>query len=333
MSRTVNFLLLGSAWLGLAVRGAALLHQPANSQTAVAKQKAAAAAVVQKVQEAYAKLKTFQARFTLDTATQFQQQTAHVVMNGQLAFNHPNQFAVHMQLSGPNGFLLEDMTTICDGKQMWIVMGKKYLQKPIGEVNSGLLTMGLPNSLTAQPHQINSPLQFIASDIAAGQVPKDIRLIAYKPLNGKPAYVLQYTELLPVPPSSPAGTKMIVQIWVDAATHLIRRIVTHGSLQGTTMQMAEDIRPTVVNTPLPPSLFTYQPPKDAQKVGTMAELFNLPAQGSTPQAATNDSSQKRAAKLIGKPAPDFTLKTIDGKTVSLHDLRGKIILLDFSTSW
>jgi len=333
MSRIVNFLLLGSAWLGLAVRGAALPNQPKTAHTAVAKQKAEAADVVQKVQEAYAQLKTFQARVTHDTATKFQQQTVHVVMNGQFAFNRPNQFAVHMQLFGPNRFLLEDMKTICDGKQVWIVMGKKYLQKPIGEVNSGLLTMGLPNSLTAQPDQINSPLQFIASNIAAGQVPKDIRLVAYKPLNGKPAYVLQYTELLPVPPSRPAGTKMIVQIWVDAATHLIRRIVTHTSLQGTTMQMAEDIRPTAINTPLPPSLFTYQPPKDVQKVETIAELFNLPAQGSTPQVATNDSAQKRAAKLIGKPAPDFTLKTIDGKTVSLHDLRGKIILLDFSTSW
>ena len=38
----------------------------------------------------------------------------------------------------------------------------------------------------------------------------------------------------------------------------------------------------------------------------------------------------RTAELaIGKPAPDFTLKDINGETVSLVDFRGKVVLLDF----
>ena len=35
----------------------------------------------------------------------------------------------------------------------------------------------------------------------------------------------------------------------------------------------------------------------------------------------------------GAPAPDFTLATADGKTLSLKDLRGKIVLIDFWASW
>ncbi|MBX7244736.1 MAG: TlpA family protein disulfide reductase [Candidatus Sumerlaeaceae bacterium] len=35
----------------------------------------------------------------------------------------------------------------------------------------------------------------------------------------------------------------------------------------------------------------------------------------------------------GKPAPSFTAKTIDGETVSLADLKGKIVLLDFWATW
>jgi peroxiredoxin len=36
---------------------------------------------------------------------------------------------------------------------------------------------------------------------------------------------------------------------------------------------------------------------------------------------------------IGSPAPDFTLKTIDGKVVSLADLRGKPVLINLWATW
>jgi hypothetical protein len=36
-----------------------------------------------------------------------------------------------------------------------------------------------------------------------------------------------------------------------------------------------------------------------------------------------------AQALLGKPAPDFTLKDLDGKEVSLRDFRGKVVLLSF----
>ena len=40
-----------------------------------------------------------------------------------------------------------------------------------------------------------------------------------------------------------------------------------------------------------------------------------------------------AHKMIDKPAPDFTLKDIDGNTVQLSKLRGKVVVLDFWATW
>ena len=37
--------------------------------------------------------------------------------------------------------------------------------------------------------------------------------------------------------------------------------------------------------------------------------------------------------LRGAPAPDFTLKTLDDKTLKLSDLRGKAVLLNFWATW
>ena len=37
--------------------------------------------------------------------------------------------------------------------------------------------------------------------------------------------------------------------------------------------------------------------------------------------------------LIGRPAPSFTLRLMDGRELSLVDLRGKVVFLNFWASW
>ena len=37
--------------------------------------------------------------------------------------------------------------------------------------------------------------------------------------------------------------------------------------------------------------------------------------------------------LVNRPAPDFTLKTFEGATISLSDLRGRPVVINFWASW
>ncbi len=41
----------------------------------------------------------------------------------------------------------------------------------------------------------------------------------------------------------------------------------------------------------------------------------------------------QAAKSVEGPAPDFTLKALDGKNLKLSEMRGNVILLNFWASW
>ena len=48
---------------------------------------------------------------------------------------------------------------------------------------------------------------------------------------------------------------------------------------------------------------------------------------------TNSSNTTPTGLGSGKPAPDFKLKTLDGKEVSLSDYRGKVVLINFWATW
>jgi len=62
--------------------------------------------------------------------------------------------------------------------------------------------------------------------------------------------------------------------------------------------------------------------------GTTAVSSPSPEQQSTTLTnAANVAAPQQAQ--VGKPAPDFTLRDLDGKSVSLHDYRGKTVVLEW----
>lgn len=51
------------------------------------------------------------------------------------------------------------------------------------------------------------------------------------------------------------------------------------------------------------------------------------------QKARRGSPNAGSAKLLNQPAPDFSLASLDGKTLKLSDYRGKAVLLNFWATW
>jgi peroxiredoxin/outer membrane lipoprotein-sorting protein len=107
-------------------------------------------------------------------------------------------------------------------------------------------------------------------------------------------------------------------IWVDETTNLVRRDESKdiSPAEGGVYSRTEVTIFSVAN-PLEkadPAIFSFDPTKS--------------------HARSRKDLQKAApVSSIGTLAPEFTLKTLDGREVRLSDLRGKVVVLDFWATW
>ncbi len=58
-----------------------------------------------------------------------------------------------------------------------------------------------------------------------------------------------------------------------------------------------------------------------------------PATSSQPRSSAGVTTSIGRTPNVGDPAPDFTLKTLDGEKVSLSDFKGRPVLINFWATW
>lgn len=137
---------------------------------------------------------------------------------------------------------------------------------------------------------------------------------------------------IPEPTTQPANLSILaytagdgreVQLTFDPQSHLLTQakfdlatmMRNRGAEQVESAVITIDYSALKANEDLDDAIFAWAPPANAREV---------------PASSGGDENGDH---LVGKPAPDFDLKGLDGQSVKLSSLKGKVVLLDFWATW
>ena len=108
-------------------------------------------------------------------------------------------------------------------------------------------------------------------------------------------------------------------LWIDEQRYLVLRDLQSGprNSNGRVLNVTIDtkIKKVAVDTDVPDTVFSFEPEKKWAQV----DLLVLPGE--------------ERLMLTGRPAADFTLKSLDGEPIELSSLHGKVVVLDFWATW
>jgi thiol-disulfide isomerase/thioredoxin len=119
-------------------------------------------------------------------------------------------------------------------------------------------------------------------------------------------------------------------ITVDPDTKLMKSVVLTIKAgdqvqEGATLTYAHTMENTIHEKPLEAAKLAFDPGQ-RQKVDVLSALM--------PKAAARGGGGEDAAgELVGQPAPDMVLATMSGKAVNLEELQGRVVVLDFWSTW
>jgi peroxiredoxin/outer membrane lipoprotein-sorting protein len=268
-----------------------------------------AKALLDKVSQAYSNLQSAQLDGTISArlpAVENPEQTSSPFAS---AFQAPNKFRHDMQ-----GKLIVGST----GQKGYVYQpsAKAYVQgnMPEGKPNIDQLPAPIPQLLQAQ----NPSLLFALVQNPISMLTSNMTEVA----TGEPV-MLNGGRYLPLRLSPREGKEKITWL-IDPQTYLIKRFTVEippeqlqalgvtNALQGPAVSEI-DYSTINVGVKYPADRFAWTPPEGARDMGA--------------------ALQKEATNLVGRAAPNFTLKDLQGKETALGNLKGQVVVLDFWATW
>ncbi len=234
---------------------------------------------------------------------------ARIEMLVKMAVSNPGKLRI--ESSSPVGNSL----IVSDGESTWMYLGvlKQYTKTAAASTPENLvksLVPGMSNTID----QLKAKDPYLSATII-GEEPVEV--------DGQKmdCYVVE-AKLNDI--SLPASIEMngaVQKVWIEKVSKLSLKQTLTATMKGgaltAPMQMnqAVTVLSQKLDAPVPDSLFTFTAPEGAKQVTE----FKGPV--------------KANADLSGQVAPDFKLKSLEGREVGLEDLRGKVVLLDFWATW
>jgi peroxiredoxin/outer membrane lipoprotein-sorting protein len=287
--------------------------QPSAAQPSIAAAHvtADARALLDKIRDSYAKLNTLDVSGAVAIAFDGggQQRNEHAQFTG--AFRSPNKFRHDMK---------DETTIVSSGDKVYTFLVQKNVY--VADAAPKSRSDGLPDQVNAllmdqdpslamaMSPDASSLLVNGASDVSMGD-PQHVDGTIYPTLK-----IVQddEDEAVTIDPK----TNLIHSVRHDLSRSVKRQGIPNVKSALVTVDytpVAADAKPAIV-------AFDWTPPADAKPYTAP------PAAGSG-----EDPMAPIAAEMDGKPAPAFTLKGLDGKSISLSDLKGSVVVLDFWATW